>query len=210
MPDHATINRTFLGAPITQRTSDDFLNATELRPILDDIRAKKGIGPFNLSSYLAGTHTKRLMKSLFKLEGVMPVERGRGRNSKTWVHPLVFLDIVEITLPEKDRTEPTPSWLLPTKAIIDNDDEDFVYMREAIRSQKSSTIELHKTILQAELQIKVACDVDDWAWASTRQEILRDRMRRAVGLVAKTASLTNRRLKNVILEVLDESLSSKF
>lgn len=85
--------RELFGFQIGQQEGTEFLSATDLAKVGNSWRFQNGLNYFNLSQYLKGSSFLKFKKELEDSYGeVLTTSKGRGSN--TWVHPLIFIDIL--------------------------------------------------------------------------------------------------------------------
>lgn len=183
MKTKVIMKRQILGHTVRQDSKIEYLSATDLARIGNKWRESKGLSRFDMSQYLKGKATTELINELEKEYDCIPILKGRGRNSNTMVHPLLFVDIalaIHPTLKIK-----VYNWLLDNLIQFRNESGDsYKAMSSALFQNSSNTARFFQEIRYVALEIKQACKVDDWQKAKSYQLELRNTMHKNITLLA--------------------------
>lgn len=169
-----------MGGQIEQKSKSQMFSATDLAKIGNIKRKELGLSTFNLSQYLNLKSTKEFIEELQK-NNERVVVKGRGRNSKTWVHPLLFIDMA-LSLNPKFKIE-VYNWLYDELLKFRNDSGDSYKKMVGSIYELAPKSEFHKLIPKIATEIKTECFVDDWNKASESQLRLRDKMHENIHLL---------------------------
>ncbi len=102
---------------VSVRARDDgYLNGADLVKACNAWRAKKGAGEVNISVWLKSKGNKEWANQLAGRVGKEVVEVSRGRSGGTWLHPLLFLDMLVAIAPNFKID--SVDWL--AKLLLDN------------------------------------------------------------------------------------------
>jgi hypothetical protein len=171
MKTEVIMKRKLLGIEVSQKSKSEFLSATDLVKAGNKWRINHDMAQFNLSLWFKKQSTQEFIKSLDKKFG-NPVIKGRGRNSCTWVHPFLFIDIALSISPEL-KIE-TYEWLYDYLLKYRNNSGDSYkemcgYLYIAIPNKREFT----KFIKNTSSQIKEACGIKEWEdWQKASQDTL--------------------------------------
>src|SRR5574344_1338225 len=92
MKTAVVMKRELFGCEIEQNSKTEMFNATTLSKAGNKWRLANGMSEFNLSQWLKSKGTQEFIAALSEKHGDV-LKIGRGRNSATWVHPLLFIDM---------------------------------------------------------------------------------------------------------------------
>jgi hypothetical protein len=177
----------YLGLNIKQKNINDtiFYSATDLVKITNRYRVLKDMYPFNLSQWFSQETTKEFINAL-NLKFGNCIIRGRGRNSNTWVHPYLFIDIAITSNPEL-KIE-TYEWLYNhVLRYKDTSGDSFKKMSGALWDKCPNKREFQNYIKSVSRDIKSACGIeywDDWQKADADTLLKRDKMHENIALLA--------------------------
>lgn len=181
METQVLMKRELFGSEISQQSKIGFFSATELVNAGNKWRHDNGYNQFNLSQYIKSKSTVEFVQELTKKYGVV-VSNGRGRNSNTWVHPLLFIDIA-LAINVKLKIE-VYEWLFDNLIKFRNDSGDsYKEMSAAIFQRTTNKREFPEYIQSVALQIKEALCVEDWQRASEHQLKQRDTIHNTIRLL---------------------------
>lgn len=181
------MSRTLLGQEISEK--DGFYSATDLVRAGNNWRRENGIADFNLSQYLKGNKTKNFISELESRYGECVIS-SRGRNSDTWVHPLVFIDIAT-GLNKKLMVEFYP-WLYDELIKYRNDPVDLKdEMKSAIFNRYNNIRDFNSFLAEIETKIKKKLNVKYWEDASEEKIKQRDKIYSDITLLCRVLKDTN-------------------
>jgi hypothetical protein len=133
---------------------------------------------FNLGAYFKSVKAKEFIKEVEGKYGASIIS-GRGRNSHTWVHPLVFIDIA-LDINPKLKLE-VYEWIFDQLIRFRNDSGDsYRQMSAAIFSRYQNVREFQKYISGIAICIKNNIGVKDWEHATECQLKRRDKIHSSI------------------------------
>lgn len=166
-----TADREFLGSNIRQRTDTYFL-LSDLEIAGNKQRQLEGRKVVSINEYFRINSNKDFIAELERKIGKPAKISGRGRNSKTWIHPFLFIDIALWYSP-KIKIE-VYEWLYDylIKYRVASGDS-YTKMCGVLWEYASRKDLFQKNIKNLANVIKQECGVVDWNTAT--QEQLKDR-----------------------------------
>lgn len=175
------MKRELFGAEIEQNSKTEMFNATTLSKAGNKWRLENGMPEFNLSQWLKTKTTCEFVDTLrLKYENVLII--GRGRNSATWVHPLLFIDMALAISPTL-KVE-VYQWLFDNLIKYRNDSGDsYKEMTGALFLNMDNKSDFAKYITKIAVMIRNHCGVDDWQTATEAQLKQRDKIHDAIVLL---------------------------
>lgn len=181
MKTEVILSRPFMGSSIEQKSKSGMFSATDLVKIGNTKRKELGQSTFNLSQFLKTKSTTEFIEELQKTNERVII-KGRGRDSKTWVHPLLFIDIA-LSLNPKFKVE-VYQWLYDELLRYRNDSgESYKKMAGALYDRYTNKKDFYKYIAKVATFIKEKCEVSDWNKASQEKLFLRDKMHENIALL---------------------------
>lgn len=166
--------RPFLTGSVSQNSKTGMFCATDLVKLANIKRREVGKSDFNLSQHLK---TNQVREFIEELQCQYPTERiiiqGKGRNSMTWVHPLLFIDIA-LSVDAKLKIS-VYKWLQDELLRYRNDSGDsYKKMVGCLYERSSDKRRFSETIRDVAKRIKKSLNVEDWNSASEYQLQKRD------------------------------------
>jgi hypothetical protein len=203
MKTEVIISRPFMGSLIEQKSKTGMFNATNLIKIANTKRKELGQSPFNLSQFLKQKSTLEFIEELQK-ENERVIINGRGRNAKTWVHPLLFID-VSLAINPKFKVE-VYKWLYDELLKYRNDSGDsYRKMAGSIYERINNKKNFHKYITRVANYIKEECDVKDWNKANQNQLYLRNKMHDNISLLCGVLNNCNEAVRIGVLKAKEDN-----
>lgn len=203
MKTEVTLSRPFMGSFIEQRSKSGLFNATSLIKIANIKRRELGLSIFNLSQYFKQKSTIEFIEELQK-ENERVIIKGRGRNSKTWVHPLLFIDIA-LAINPKFKIE-VYKWLYDELLKYRNDSGDsYKKMAGSIYENITNKREFHNYIQRVARYIKKECKVSDWNNATSNQLFLRDKIHENISLLSTVLKNTDQAVRIGVLKTIEDN-----
>lgn len=200
------MKRELFGQSIEQRSKTGFFNASDLVKAGNKWRRSRDMLDFNLTEYLRNQSTKDFIDELHRKYDVV-LERTRGRNAKTWVHPLLFIDIA-LAISPKLKVE-TYEWLFDNLIKFRNDSGDsYKEMCAGLYVRFGNKREFPKFISDVALKIKSACGVNDWQSATEDQLAMRDKIHYIVKAYTNVITNPDEAVRLALAEVKPSSLKS--
>jgi len=185
MKTEVIMQRQLFGETISQKSKSEFFSATDLVRAGNKWRLANGQNIFNLSQYLKAKSTLEFVEALTAKYNLSPVSVGRGRNSQTWVHPLLFIDIA-LSISPNLKIE-VYEWLFDYLIKNRNDSGDsYKAMCGSLYEKYPNKKEFYPFIQEAARVIKMACGVKDWQTANEKQLKMRDSMHDCIMVLADT------------------------
>jgi hypothetical protein len=183
MKTEVQMKRELFGIEISQKSKSEMFSATDLVKAGTKWRLANNLSEFNMTAYFDKKSTKEFMNELSVKYGEILI-KGRGRNSQTWVHPLLFIDMA-LEISPKLKIE-VYEWLFDNLIKYRNDSGDsYKEMAAAIWQRCSNVREFPKIISNIALTVKDCCNVRDWEHASEYQLIKRDKIHNAIKLLTR-------------------------
>ena len=183
------MQRELFGEVISQKSKSEFFSATDLVRAGNKYRLSKGMSLFNLAQHLNNDKTVEFINSIEKKYDTA-LAKGRGRNSATWVHPLLFIDIALAISPELKLE--VYEWIFDHLLKYRNDSGDsYKEMSAALYGIYGNKKEFPKFIIKVADYIKDKVGVADWQKATQEQLEQRDKIHNAIKLFCRV--MTNPR-----------------
>ncbi len=172
MKTEVVMKRPLFNYEISQKSKSEFLSATDLVRAGNQWRRENKMNDFNLSLWFNQKSVKEFKIALEEKYGNV-VLKGRGRNSHTWVHPFLFIDIA-LAISPKLKIE-TYEWLYDHLLKYRNNSGDsFKKMSGALYNKFGNKSEFTKFIKNVSCDIKKACNIEEWNdWQKCNEDILR-------------------------------------
>lgn len=202
MKTEVTMKRELFGVEVSQKSKSEFFSATDLVKAGNRWRISNHMQAFNLSQYLNSQGCKEFIQNLEEKFKISPIIKGRGRNSQTWVHPLLFIDIALNISPEL-KIE-TYQWLLDNLIKFRNESGvSYKKMCGVLFQKTKSPSTFHKFIEKVADKIKLACGVDDWNKASEEQLKKRDKIQDNISLLADVLNDVDKAVELAIIKAIN-------
>jgi hypothetical protein len=181
MKTEVEMKRELFGVEITQKSKSEFFSATDLVRAGNKWRGKKGLERFNITAFLNKNSTKEFISELEMKYGNVLI-RGKRKESQTWVHPLLFIDMA-LAISPKLKIE-VYEWLYDNLIRFRNDSGDsYKKMCGALYTRCSNIQKFPNTITDIANKIREACGVENWQQATEEQLKLRDRIHENIYLL---------------------------
>lgn len=182
-------SRVILGADVSQNIENGFFSANDLIRSVNEDRNKLGKCVFNLTQWLRTKSTKEFIEELQKTNKTVLI-KGRGRNSVTWMHPLLFIDLVLSINP--DLKIEVYSWMYYELSRYRNDDNaSYNKMCGALYHRFDNKSTFHKYISKVDGYIIKECGLVDWDCANSYEIELRDKMYNNISLLCSVMPNTD-------------------
>lgn len=198
METQVILKRELFGCEIRQQSKTENFSATDLVNAGNKWRFSNGLGAFNLALYLKGKSFIEFKKEIENKYG-SSISVGRGRNSTTWVHPLLFIDIA-LAINPKLKIE-VYEWLFDNLIKFRNDSGDsYKQMSAAIYSRYGNKREFGNYIQKVANYIKLKIGVKDWETATQEQLDKRNKVHNSVKLLCNVLNDTDQAVRLAIKE----------
>lgn len=194
------MERRLFDVSIKQQSSGGFFSATDLVNAGNKWRLHNDKSLFNLSMYLK---SKSFCEFKYEMESKYGnvIINGRGRNSATWVHPLIFIDIA-LAINPKLKIE-VYEWLFDNLIKFRNDSGDsYKEMCAALYIRFKNKSEFHNYIINVANRIKKSLGVSDWQKASEEELRKRDLIHISIKLLCNVLNDTDKAVELGIIENL--------
>jgi len=199
MVTEVTMKRSLFGKEISQKSKSEFFSATDLVEAGNSFRRENGLSQFNLSQYLKNKTTVEFIDELERKYEINAISSGRGKTGKTWVHPLLFIDIA-LAISPKLKIE-VYEWLFDH--LISNRNisgDSYKEMSAAIYSLYTNKKEYQKYIERVANYIKKSVGVADWEKATAEQLAIRNKIHVAIKLFCNVLKDTDQAVRLGVLE----------
>jgi len=194
------MHRKLFGGEISQQSNTGFFSATDLAKAGNKWRRSNNLSDFNLSQYLKSKSTLEFIEELKNKYGNV-MSQGRGRNSMTWVHPLLFIELA-LAIDPKLKVE-VYEWLFDNLIKFRNDSGDsYKAMSAAIYSRYTNKREFPNYIQKVANYIKDQIGVDDWQNATEEQLRKRDLIHNSIKTLCNVLNNTNQAVRIGVKENL--------
>lgn len=197
------MKRELFGSEIEQQSKTGFFNATDLVKIGNKWRNSRDLPIFNFSAFLNNAKTREFINELNNKYDIV-ISKGKSKNSKTWVHPLLFIDIA-LAINPKLKVE-VYEWLFDNLIKFRNDSGDsYKEMSSAIWQRFQNKREFPKYITRVANYIKRSCNVDDWQQATEEQLKLRDKIHYSIKTLTNVLTNTDEAVRLGVKENVNDS-----
>ncbi len=173
MKTEGIMRRELFGREIRQKSKSEYFSATDLVNAGNRWRINHEMSIFNLSSFLKLDKTVEFIKQL-ELEYGQIVIKGRGRNSTTWVHPFLFIDIA-LSINTNLKIE-VYKWLYDHLLKYRNESGDSYKKMAGAIACNTPVKETANKIKEVAKSIKDKLEVKDWQSATELQLKQRDKI----------------------------------
>ena len=200
MKTQVVMKRELFGCEISQQSKTEFFSATELVNAGNKWRFSNGHSIFNLSQYLKSSSFVSFKTELEAKYGEV-ISSSRGRNSNTWVHPLLFIDIA-LAINPKLKIE-VYEWIFDNLIRFRNDSGDsYKQMSAAIYTRTSNKSDFPNYIQKVANMIRKELKVEDWQNATEEQLKKRDTIHNSIRLLCNVLNDTEQAVSLGIKENL--------
>ena len=183
METEVIMSRELFNREIRQKSKSEYFCASDLVNAGNAWRIAQGKKLFNYSQWLKNPTTQDFIKALEADIKGKAIIKGKLKNSLSWIHPFLFIDLALAISPEL-KIE-TYKWLYDNLLKYRNQSGDsYKKMCGALFLTQSN-----KSIYQDELKklanrIKVECNVIDWEHATEEQLTLRNKIHDNIALLS--------------------------
>lgn len=195
------MKRDLFGSEISQNTGDGFFSVSDLVKAGNRYRAMNGLDLFNLKNWLYTKSSKEFIGSLEGKYGKVK-RNSRGKNSHTWVHPLLFIDIALAISPTL-RIE-VYEWLFDELIKFrDGSGDSYKEMCGYLYNGSQNKREFPAYVSKVAKKIKLACNVESWETATEKQLRLRDKIHNNISLLSDVLRDNDQAVKLGILKAVE-------
>lgn len=190
MKTKVIMERSMMGLPVRQDSKTEMFNANDMHIIGNEHRANLGLGKKQLASYFELDSTKELINAICIEDNIQYDDvkiSKRGKNGGTWLHPVLFVDLVMWYSPKLKAK--IIKWVIDgLLSARNNSGDSFKEANKALTKYFPKEFESPIAYMQAANQVANACKVgtgkDKWQKASEDQLILRDKIQDNICLLA--------------------------
>lgn len=190
MKTKVIMERSMMGLPVRQDSKSEMFNANDMHAIGNSHRETLGLGKKQLASYFDLDSTKELINAICIEDNIQADDvkiSKRGKSGGTWVHPVLFVDMVMWYSPKLKAK--IIKWVIDGLLSARNSSGDsFKEMNKVLTKYFYREFESPMAYMQAANQVANACKVgtgkDKWQKASESQLMLRDKIQDNVCLLA--------------------------
>lgn len=185
MKTEVILKRPFLTGEVSQKSKSGLFSVNDLVNVANQKRRELGKRDFNLAQYMK---TKSFLEFIKELQSQIPNEvliskSGKGRNSATWVHPLIFIDIALAVDPKFKIS--VYQWLYDELLKYRNSSGDsYKKMMGALYDKTNDKARFHLLVKEIAVHIKQKLKVEDWNKATEEQLKKRDKIHENIVLLS--------------------------
>lgn len=195
------MKRDLLGCQVSQNSKNEFLSATDLVKAGNKWRVANDMPMFSISDWMANKSTKEFVGELESKFGKVKIN-SRGKNSHTWVHPLLFIDMA-LSISPTLKIE-VYGWLFDQLIKSRNESGDsYKKMCGYLFARCSNKSTFYQTVQDVANKIKLACKVTDWQQATESQLKLRDKIHNDIALLADVLNNNDQAIRIAIHKALN-------
>ncbi len=182
METEIVMKRDLWGMEIRQKSKTEFFCASDLVNAGNRWRLTNGKSVFNYSMWLKNDNTQTFIEELEKEFGKVII-KGNAKNSPSWVHPFLAIDLALAISPELKIA--AYKWLYDSLLKYRNQSGDsYKKMCGALFLTQTNKVNFTRDIQEIAQKIKVECGVTDWQAATEKQLLLRDRIHENISLLS--------------------------
>ena len=199
MNTEVIMERELLGGLIRQKSKSEYFSATDLANVGNEWRDKNKLSKFNLSNFLSLKGSLEFIEEIERKYGCKAIIRGKGRNSSTWVHPLLFIDIA-LSISPTLKIE-VYEWIFDHLIKYRNQSGDsYKKMCAAIFERTTNQRDFQKFIIETAESISNSIGVKDWNKATQEQLQKRDKIHESITLLCNVLKDPSQAVKLGIYE----------
>jgi hypothetical protein len=178
------MKRELLGSDIKQRSDNGFFSATDLESIGNKWRLQNGYKHlFDMNEWLRQKSVKEFIEKLTEVEKIQVKINSKGKNSDTWIHPYIFIDMALAISPELKIS--VYQWIYDSLIKYRNNSGDsYKKMTGALWLSIENKSKFKDELVYIANRIKIECDVTDWNEATEKQLKLRDKIHEYIALLS--------------------------
>lgn len=182
METNVIMKRNILEGQVSQRSDNGFFSATDLVLIGNKWRINNNYPIFSLGEWFRTKSTIEFTNSLKSEVGEIKIN-SKGKNSHTWVHPYLFIDLALSINPSLKIQ--VYQWIYDSLIKYRNNSGDsYKKMAGALWITQSNKSNFAKDISDIANRIKEHCGVTDWQTATEKQLKLRDKIHEYISLLS--------------------------
>ena len=183
MKTEVKMKRNLFGQTVLQKHKTGFLCATDLVTAGNKFRYSKGESLFQLNNWISSKGAKDFIIAIEAKYKVKAVNATRGRNSKTWVHPLLFIDLA-LAIDNELKIE-VYEWLQDELLKSrDMSGDSYKRMTGSLFEHAVNKADFSRNMSKLCFKIKSVCKVKDWQGATEEELKLRDKIHNNIALLS--------------------------
>ena len=169
------MKRPFIDGEVSQNSKTGYLSLTDLLIIGNKWRVENNLPIFNQAVFFQTKSIKEFIKYLENEAGESVKINSKGKNSHTWLHPYLFIDVA-LSINPKLKIK-VYKWITDELLKYRNDSGDsYKKLTGAIYDTISNKSDFKTIIKDVANKIKEECNVKDWQKATEEQLKLRDKI----------------------------------
>lgn len=183
METEVIMSRELFCREIRQKSKTEYFCASDLVNAGNAWRITNGKKLFNYSQWLKSPTTQDFIKALEADIGGKAIIKGTQKNSLSWIHPFLFIDLALAISPEL-KVE-AYKWLYDNLLKYRNQSGDsYKKMCGALYLTQSNKSTYQDELKALAFRIKTECGVSDWEHATEEQLTLRNRIHDNIALLS--------------------------
>lgn len=183
METEVIMSRELWGMEIRQKSKTEYFCASDLVNAGNKWRISQGKKIFNYTQWLKNPSTKEFIKVLENDIKEKVIIKGKQKNSLSWIHPFLFIDLALAISPELKLE--AYKWLYDSLLKYRNQSGDsYKKMCGALYLTQSNKSVFANDMKELANKIKKECNVNDWEHATEEQLQLRDRIQNNIALLS--------------------------
>lgn len=183
MTTEVIIKRKFNNSEIRQSSKTGYFCASDMVNAGNKWRFTNDLKQFNYSQWLKNPTTVKFIKALENETGEKAIIKGNAKNSLSWIHPFLFIDLALAIGPALKVK--VYRWIYDDLIKYRNDSGDsYKKMCGALYLTISNKSKFEDEIKDFVVKIRDECDVEDWQTATQEQLKLRDKIHENIALLS--------------------------
>lgn len=183
MTTEVIMRRKFNNSEIRQSSKTGYFCASDMVNAGNKWRFANDLKQFNYSQWLKNPTTSEFIKALENETGEKAIMKGSAKNSLSWIHPFLFIDLALAISPMLKVK--VYRWIYDDLIKYRNDSGDsYKKMCGALYNTISNKSKFEDEIKDFAIKIKKECGVEDWQSASQEQLKLRDKIHDNIALLS--------------------------
>lgn len=183
MTTEVIMKRKFNNSEIRQSSKTGYFCASDMVNAGNKWRFTNDLKQFNYSQWLKNPTTVEFIKALENETGEKAIIKGNAKNSLSWIHPFLFIDLALAISPALKVK--VYRWIYDDLIKYRNDSGDsYKKMCGALYLTISNKSKFEDEIKDFAVKIRDECGVKDWQTATQEQLKLRDKIHENIALLS--------------------------
>jgi hypothetical protein len=183
MTTEVIMKRKFNNSEIRQSSKTGYFCASDMVNAGNKWRFTNDLKQFNYSQWLKNPTTIEFIKALENETGEKAIIKGNAKNSLSWIHPFLFIDLALAISPALKVK--VYRWIYDDLIKYRNDSGDsYKKMCGALYLTISNKSKFEDEIKDFAVKIRDECGVEDWQTATQEQLKLRDKIHENIALLS--------------------------